>query len=509
MEETEARRAMAVVDPSGVEGLDGLLGGGLPRGALALVVGAPGSGKTTLAVQIGFAAARAGRRVLLLTALSESTTKLIAHLRLFDFFDEGALGQGVQIHSLQAFLPHGLTTTAEEIRAEVRRTRATLVVLDGFRGIRGADAQAARQFLYELSTGLDALQATTLITSEAEPRDSMLFPEVTTADVLLGIHYRLDGMRHQRHIEAIKVRGAAPLPGLHSLTLSSAGARVAARLEARVAALEAPGDDSALPLGGRAAFGLPELDALLDGGLTRDTPTLLLGSPGTGKTLLGLYFAVAGARAGEPTVLLGFGETLGELLHKGDTFALGADLRAVLAEGQLTVLRYAPLELDPDELAATLLDTLDRVGARRLIVDSVGALERAVAEGSDHRRVATYLAALIEVLRRRRITALLVKETASLTSSDLEQGADTLALMAANVVWLQQIAYRGRLHRVLSVPKMRYSAHDVALREFTISAPEGLRVLAPFQSGSEVLVGIAGQQGMPMSQEGDGAGPAR
>jgi len=484
MEETEARRAVAVVDPSGVEGLDGLLGGGLPRGALALVVGAPGSGKTTLAAQIGFAAARAGRRVLLLTALSESTTKLIAHLRLFDFFDEDALGEGVQIHSLQAFLPHGLTTTAEEIRAEVRRTRATLVVLDGFRGIRGADAQAARQFLYELSTGLDALQATTVITSEAEPRDAMLFPEVTTADVLLGIHYRLDGMRHLRHIEAIKVRGAAPLPGLHSMILSAAGARVA-------------------------AFGLPELDALLDGGLTRDTLTLLLGSPGTGKTLLGLYFAVAGARAGEPTVLLGFGETLGELLHKGNTFALGADLRAVLAEGQLTVLRYAPLELDPDELAATLLDTLDRVSARRLIVDSVGTLERAVAEGSDHRRVATYLAALIEALRRRGVTTLLVKETASLTGSALELGADTLALMAANVVWLQQIAYRGRLHRVLSVPKMRYSAHDVALREFTISAPEGLRVLAPFQSGSEVLVGIAGQQGMPMSQEGDGVGPAR
>ena len=101
-------------------------------------------------------------------------------------------------------------------------------------------SQAGRQFLYELSTGLDALRTTTLITSEAEPRDSTLFPEVTTADVLLGIHYRLDGMRHQRHIEAIKVRGAAPLPGLHSMILSSAGARVAARLEARVAA---PGGD--------------------------------------------------------------------------------------------------------------------------------------------------------------------------------------------------------------------------------------------------------------------------
>src|SRR5437764_3758225 len=88
--EREAARAAAspVGDPTGVPNLDGVLGGGLPRGALMLVVGAPGSGKTTLALQMAFAAARAGRRVLILTALSEPTNKLIAHLRTFTFFTE-------------------------------------------------------------------------------------------------------------------------------------------------------------------------------------------------------------------------------------------------------------------------------------------------------------------------------------------------------------------------------------------------------------------------------------
>ena len=80
-------RATPVIDATGVPNLDWVLGGGLQRGSLAIVVGPPGSGKTTLAAQIVFSAARSGRRALILTALSEPTSKLVAHLRTFRFFD--------------------------------------------------------------------------------------------------------------------------------------------------------------------------------------------------------------------------------------------------------------------------------------------------------------------------------------------------------------------------------------------------------------------------------------
>ena len=100
--EATARAASRPGDPTGVPNLDRVLGGGLPRGALVLVVGAPGSGKTTLALQMAFAAARAGRRVLILTALSEPTSKLIGHLRTFTFFDEDLLGDAIQVLSLGA-----------------------------------------------------------------------------------------------------------------------------------------------------------------------------------------------------------------------------------------------------------------------------------------------------------------------------------------------------------------------------------------------------------------------
>ena len=134
--------------------------------------------------------------------------------------------------SLEQFLPQGLEATADELLAMARETEAGLVVLDGFRGVRGAerDPQRARQFLYDLGSALSVRGATTLITSEVDPREPSFFPEATTADVIVGLHYSLNGVRQRRGLEAIKTRGTQPLPGLHGLELTDDGAVVYPRL---------------------------------------------------------------------------------------------------------------------------------------------------------------------------------------------------------------------------------------------------------------------------------------
>ncbi len=96
------------IDETGVPGLDLVLGGGLPLGAMTLVIGPPGSGKMTLAIQTGFAVAKVGRRVVILTALSESTIKLVTHMRTLSFFDSSLVGASVQIFNLGQFLKEGL-----------------------------------------------------------------------------------------------------------------------------------------------------------------------------------------------------------------------------------------------------------------------------------------------------------------------------------------------------------------------------------------------------------------
>jgi circadian clock protein KaiC len=146
--------------------------------------------------------------------------------------------------------------------------------------------------------------------------------------------------------------------------------------------------------------------------------------------------------------------------------------------------------VDPDRVAHDLLTALEQTGARRVVIDSILELERAVGESSGQARVPNYLAAL----RTGGVTLLAIKETPKMVTTELDFSTDALAVLAENVLLLQQLAYRGRLHRVLSVLKMRFSDHDYTLCEFLITSPEGIRVLTPDESGREVLVGLTEQQ---------------
>jgi circadian clock protein KaiC len=499
----EGRRSPAVspipFDPTGVPNLDDVLGGGLPRGSLAIIVGPPGSGKTTLANQMAFAAARMQRKAMVFTALSEPTSKLIAHLRTFSFFDPELIGDRVQFLSLQQFLTNGLVATGEEMISTAHRAGAGLVVLDGFRGIRGVDVdqQAARRFLFDVGTTLSTLGTTTIITSEADARDPSFFPEATTADVIIGLHYDLRGVRQWRNVEIIKMRGAAPLNGLHGFGLTNDGVVVYPRLEARIAEMDGQVEQIeqflATPTAPvpRAEFGLPELDAALNGGLTRGTSTLLVGSLGSGKTFMALHFAVAGARVGEPTVFLGFRESVGQLLQKTAPFTLGADLKAALAPGgNLTLIRWPPVELDPNIIADRLLTTLDAVGAKRLVVDSIAEIERGVYDYSPN-RVHNYMAALMEALRTRNVTSLFIKEVRQQATPEIDFSAEPISVLAENVISLRQVDYRGHLHRLIVVLKTRFSAHDTStLREFTILPPHGIHVMSLLESDAGLMAGL-------------------
>ena len=124
---------------------------------------------------------------------------------------------------------------------------------------------------------------------------------MTTADTLIGLYYELEGVRAFRGLEVLKVRGQATLAGRHSLTLNEEGVQVFPRLETRVNRATFESLTTTTNLSStqeRAVFELDELDTLLGGGLTSQTSTMLIGSPGTGKTLLGLRFALAGVSRG-------------------------------------------------------------------------------------------------------------------------------------------------------------------------------------------------------------------
>lgn len=472
---------MVPVVPTHVAGLDEILGGGIPLRSTILILGRPGAGKTILAEQIAIEQARQGKRALVLTALSESHEQLLTSLREFSFFDETLVGDRMRFLSIQTLLRDGLTETADAIVEIVRTDDASLVVLDGLRGIAGfANSEnEMRLFLYEVRTQLALLEVTMLVTVEAIPGHENDVGVLTVADGIIALHNTLWGVRHRRQIEVQKLRAANPLNGMHTMTITSDGITCYPRHEAVYQTVN-------YTVGAeRASLGLPELDAMLQGGLNRGTVTFLAGSPGTGKTLTALHYLMAGAAAGEPGLYICFSESAEQLYLKADNFNL--DLRGAVARGEASLLCLAPVELEVDVLAATLRNRVENLGIRRLVIDSNASVEAAILEPN---RAPGFFAALINYLRERDVTSVMTQESNAFNSG---LGASLGAVLADNMIRFRSVEYRNRLYRIISVLKMRQSGFDTGLREFRIEDGR-IRVLPVEESGISIMSGITAQE---------------
>src|SRR5262249_36135394 len=156
-----------------------------------------------------------------------------------------------------------------------------------------------------------------------------------------------------------------------------------------------------------------------------------------GKTLFGVQFALEGVHAGQPSLFVSFRETADQLARTGRPFRWGAVLTEALRSGALTVVRTPPVELRADVLADSLLALLDETRARRLVLDEIGVIERAlVAEGYAY-RFSDFVAALLEALRLRRVTALLTARPLQ-THRARADGVDAAAALVTNLLWLRR-----------------------------------------------------------------------
>jgi circadian clock protein KaiC len=473
--------------PTGVPGLDDVLGGGMLRRGMVCIVGGPGTGKTVMAQQMAFAAATSGRGALYFSGLSEPHERLIEHLRAFHFFDESLLAQRVQLLSLSPALEQDEDEAVDMVVQTARRTGTTLVIVDGFGTMRRMlqNERETIRFLYRLSTQLGLLGAVLVLTVEGDPRDTGLYPELAVSDILIGLFHERTRASHRRYLEVLKRRGAKPLPGLHALTIGTEGITCYPQLESSLPTADVPFDPTA-----RAAFNLPELDTMLAGGLTQQTTTLLAGNQGTGKTLLGLQFLATGAARGEPGVFLGLRETSAQLLAKAQ--AHGIDLAGAVEQGTVRILTQAPVTLDPDILAWQLRDAMAANGARRLVIDSVAEMEETVAPT----RVHDYLAAIVTLLRTTGVTSILTRETFGTFGQALTFVDEPAAVLAENVIFLRQVQARGELRRVLAIIRMRFSNHDRTIREFTITE-RGFAMLGRWASEASLREDLLAEQVPP------------
>src|SRR5512140_1890742 len=252
--------------PTGVPGLDEILGGGIPEFSFNIIAGAPGSGKTTLAHQILFANATPERPALYFTILGEPAIKMLRYQQQYTFFDQAKLNTAVRFINLsQVVLEKDLDAVLEEIRKEVEKANPGIVVVDSFRtvvrkALGGTTEVELQAFIQRLALLLTTWQATTFLVGEyveGEIRDNPVF---TVADGLFWLYQAAERNSIVRKLQIVKLRGQASVPGLHTFRISNAG------LQAFSRTLGLGGQKRKIP-SKRLSTGISELDKMLGGGI--------------------------------------------------------------------------------------------------------------------------------------------------------------------------------------------------------------------------------------------------
>jgi circadian clock protein KaiC len=421
------------------------------------------------------------------STLSEPHDKLIEHISQMDFFDETFFVEDIRLLSLTSVMDEGLEKVADLIVDTVRHENAGFICIDGFRALEGlaASPDAIRRFLYRLSAQLNLLGVTAVIALERSLNDTGSEGDLTIADVIIGLYNVGKGARVYNRVEVRKVRGLRQVRGLHTYDISQKGWTIYPRFESLAPQLLSyPG---AGPTDTRVGFGLPALEKMLGGGLPRGSTTLLAGSLGVGKTLLSLSYLMEGARLGEAGLYVGFYESAAQLFAKAERF--GMDLRGAVENGLVRLLNFAPIQLEPDVVAALITQAVEQHRVQRFVLDGVLEIEEASRFGN---RTHDFLAALVGFSKEKNITTIYTYKISKIIGAELDISNTPLSILAEDLILLRQIERQNRFVRVISILQMRDSSHDSDHKEFTIEPDTGINI-REYESGESAPVsGLAG-----------------
>jgi circadian clock protein KaiC len=472
---------------TGVPGFDQVLGGGLPELSFNLIAGDPGSGKTTLAMQLMFANATVARPGLYFTLLGEPSLKMLRYQQQFDFFDASRIGSEVHFLNLsEQVLAGDLNGVLARIVEEVGHLHPGIVVIDSFRslartgsGAQGTDAEI-QQFIQRLALHLTSWEITSFLIGEYT-EDEFRNPIFTVADGIVWLTQATHRNSVVRKLQVLKMRGRAGMPGLHTVRITDKGLQVFARIFERSGGARAKTDR-------RLSTGVSGLDEMMGGGVPAGDSMILAGPTGTGKTTFATQFVAAGVRQGEPCVIAVFEEHPEDYLERATSY--GVDFREAVRQNKLRIIYLRPLDLSVDETLEEIRVSVKEVGATRVVIDSISGFEMALAPSfrEDFRES---LYRLVGALTGLGVTMVM---TVEVTEHEGLQFTNNRVSFLTDVIVIQRyVEIEGQLRKVLAVVKMRGSSHSSDFRAYEITGNgvllgEGLRDYHGITTGVPTII---------------------
>lgn len=472
---------------TGIDGLDQILQGGLPRNSLYLVEGDPGSGKTTLALRFLVQGAEQGERCLYVT-LSESKTELegvakshgmsLAGLEIFELIpDEPKTIGGDEQYTFFHPSEVELGETTKAVLEVVNRVKPSRVVFDSLSEMRllARDPLRYRRQILGLKQFFAGKDCTVLLLDDKSSTSNDLQMQSLAHGVIVLEQLAPEYGAERRRLRVVKLRGSKYRGGYHDFVIATGGLTVFPRLVASEHSTEF--EEEATP------SGVESLDKIMGGGMPRGSSTLLIGPAGVGKSSVATQYAVAAMKRGEKAAMFTFEEGMGSLFARSR--GLKCDLTEFIEKGLLYVRQIDPAELSPGEFANLLQSAVEDSGAKFIIIDSLNGYLNAMPE---ERFLIIQLHEILSYLSQLGVTTIIVCAQHGLMGTAVQAPVDT-SYLADNIILFRFYEMHGEVHKALSVVKKRSGCHETSIRELTMGG-HGLSLGEPLVNMRGILTGV-------------------
>lgn len=467
--------------PTGIDGFDAVVGGGLPVGRVTLLLGGPGAGKTVLALQTLCNAAASGRPGIFV-GFEETPREMVENHAGFGWGIKTLMGDGlypIEARVDDAFAQAGsfdIEGLLASVTAKVRATGAQWVVFDGLDALLGAlsDASAALRELHRLKHWAAENDVACLLTAKPGNVLGRLGFMSFVADCVVELTHKLQAGVYVRRLRIVKFRGGSSSHAPTPFVIDGGGIAIAPRESIR---LKHEVSEE------RVATGIERLDTLLGGGYIRGSGILVSGDPGTAKTTLAASLAVKASEAGEPVLFVSFDEAGLQIVR--NMRSVGLDLQPFVDSGMLSVTGYRAAAASAEDHYMAIAKLMREREPQHLILDPISALARAGGK----ELAGDVAERLLDFAKARGITVLMTTllDDASWVEEETQSHVSTIA-----DTWIN-LSYRivgGERNRALTIIKARGTAHSNQVRELKLGS-DGIHVVDVYTAGGEVLMGTA------------------